>query len=340
MEVSGIVMELFKQKWRIILALLIIILLYLVPALASHNITFRLATVLVSALFATSFNLLLGYTGLVSFGQAAYFAIGAYTAALVMESSSSFVLGILSVLIVTALAASILGYISFRATGIYFAILTLALGQMVYEVFYKSSWSGGQNGLAGIKAPKLEAFGWEVKLNGMPNFYFVTLTTVLICMIILWMIVQSRFGKTLISIREDPVRAAFLGINVKRCKLIAFVISSTFTGIAGALYAPLNSIISADVASWMESATPIIICLLGGFTYFLGPAVGALIYEIFRFTTSSFADSSDLLIGIFILFVILILPKGVLGFTDRFRDRALNKQSYNVESEGKKELSA
>jgi branched-chain amino acid transport system permease protein len=316
---------------------LAILLLYAFPYMVSSNIIFRLSSILVMALFATSFNLLLGYTGLVSFGQAAYFAIGGYSIALIMDAHSSFLLGLLGAVFFSAISALLLGFVAFRAKGIYFAILTLALGELIYQIFFQSKWSGGQNGIAGIKAPPINVGSNTFSLNGMPNYYYVVLTIVVFCLFLLWLIVKSRLGKTLISIREDSTRAAFLGVNVKRFQLIAFVISGTFTGVAGALAAPLNSIITADMASWVHSSTPIIISLLGGFTFFLGPVVGAFIYEIFRFVTSSFLDSADLLIGLLLLIVIMVLPKGVLGLIEKITN--LRKKSQLKPSTEKKTTS-
>lgn len=308
-----------------------IILLYLLPFVFSSNIIFRLSSILVTALFATSFNLLLGYTGLVSFGQAAYFAIGGYSLALIMNSYSSFLIGLLGAIIFSSVSAFILGFVAFRAKGIYFAILTLALGELIYQVFFQSEWAGGQNGIAGIKVPALQIGSETFNINGMPYYYFVVLTIVLISLLVLWLIVHSRLGKTLISIREDSTRAAFLGVNVKRIQLIAFVLSGTFTGVAGALAAPLNSIITAEMGSWVHSATPIIVSLLGGFHYFLGPVVGAFVYEIFRFATSSFADSADFFIGVLLLLVVMAAPNGVLGLSNKhkMKTKKTNKSSDN-----------
>lgn len=146
---------------------------------------------------------------------------------------------------------------------------------------------------------------------------------------------NSRFGKTLISIKEDPVRAEFLGVNVKRYRLIAFIISGMFAGVAGGLSAPLTSIITADLASWTNSATPIIITLFGGYAYFLGPTVGAFIYEFFRYATASFSDASNLLIGLMLLIVILVLPKGVLGLIDIIRTKRTKLSKYKMEKNQK-----
>jgi branched-chain amino acid transport system permease protein len=330
-----------KRVWMPVIIGLVIIFLYLFPLIFSGNLTFRLSSILVTALFATSFNLLLGYTGLVSFGHAAYFAVGGYSIALIMEAHSSFVLGLFGAVIFSALSALILGSIAFRAKGIYFAILTLALGELVYQVFYQSTWSGGQNGIAGIKASDLHLGSWQIKLSGMPNYYYVILSIVMISLFLLWLIVNSRFGKTLISIRENSTRASFIGVNVKRIQLIAFVISGTFSGVAGALSAPLNSIITADIASWVHSATPIIISLLGGFSYFLGPVAGAVLFEAFRYLTSSFAESADLFIGILLLVVIMALPNGVLGLKDKLTT-LLKKDKHTTKNKSvnKKELSS
>ncbi|MFB4163910.1 branched-chain amino acid ABC transporter permease [Alteribacillus sp. JSM 102045] len=321
-----------KNRLTIFIAA-VVVLLFLLPLFVSDNIVFRAATILVSALFATSFNLLLGYSGLVSFGHAAYFAIGGYTLALFLQSVPSFFLGITLVILISAISALVLGYISFRASGIYFAILTLALGQLVYQIFYQSKWSGGQNGMAGINAPSLRLGSMEIGIHGMPNYYFVILSFVCVSILFLRLVVKSRFGKILISTKEDAVRASFLGVNVRKYQLTAFVISGTLSGLAGALSAPLNSIITADIASWTNSATPIIISLLGGYSYFFGPVIGAFLYEIFNYLTSSLADSSELYIGLLLLAVILLMPRGILGVIDQLRYKVGRRQKQKMKAD-------
>lgn len=231
-----------KVIWFFLVALVI---LFWVPEfiLAMHWpeywINF-LTEVYIWGMFAVAFNLLMGYTGMVSFGQAAYLGLGGYTAGLLLKKIAGFpfALGLMAAPVGGALAALIIGFFCIRRTHIYFAILTLAFGQIVYLIAFKwYDFTGGDNGLIGVPVPE-----W-IKEETFSNYYKFVLVITLVCIYLLWRIVNSPFGKTLTAMRENPERAEFVGVNVKRYQLYAFMVAGAFSGLAGALIIDRKSVV-------------------------------------------------------------------------------------------------
>ncbi|MDZ7379148.1 MAG: branched-chain amino acid ABC transporter permease [candidate division KSB1 bacterium] len=217
-----------------------------------------LAEVYIWALFAVAFNLLMGYTGMVSFGQAAYLGIGGYTAGLLLKKISGFpfALGLAAAPVAAALAALLIGYCCIRLTHTYFAMLTLAFSMIVYYIAFKwYDFTGGDNGLIGIPVP-----AW---VQGTTFYKFVLVVT-LISLYLLWRIVHSPFGKTLTAIRENPERAGFVGIHVKRYQLYAFVVAGAFSGLAGALFMLQDRSVYPELAFWTRSTQVLLMSILGG----------------------------------------------------------------------------
>ena len=221
-----------------------------------------------------SFNLLMGYTGMVSFGQAAYLGIGGYTAGLLLKNIAglSFYLGLAAAPVGGALAALVIGYFCVRRTHIYFAILTLAFGHIVYLIAFKwYGFTGGDNGLIGIPVP-----GWIAEPT-FANYYKFVLVILRRRIYLLWRIVNSPFGRALTAIRENPERADFIGIPVDRYRLYAFVLVGAFSGLAGALIMINDRSVYPDLAHWTQSTQVLLMSLLGGVYTFFGPIVGALL---------------------------------------------------------------
>ena len=259
--------------------LLVLVLLFWAPEFIlymewTEYWTLFLTEVFIWSLFAVAFNLLMGYTGMISFGQAAYLGIGGYTAGLLLKKISGFpfALGLISAPIGGALAALIIGYFCIRRTHIYFAILTLAFGHIIFLICFKwYDFTGGDNGLIGIPIPE-----W-IKEPTFSNYYKFVLVICLISIYLLWRIVNSPFGKTLSAIRENPERADFIGVNVKRYQLYAFMVAGFFSGLAGALIMINERSIYPDLAHWTQSTQVLLMTLLGGVYTFFGPIIGALL---------------------------------------------------------------
>jgi branched-chain amino acid transport system permease protein len=295
----------FMNKFRLPVALFIIavILPFVVPEFWVHVVN----EILILGLFAASFNLIFGYMGQLSFGHAAYYGIGAYTTGLLLVKLKFPLLLCLPISMITAgLGALILGSVCVRLRGIYFAILTMAFGQLVYYVVFQwYSFTGGDNGLQGIAPPP-----YLFKVN---IYYFFTLTVVTIAMIVLWFITESPFGYTLRAIRDNTERTEFIGINVQRYMLINFVIAGMFAGLAGALWGPFNRSVAPDLLSWQHSGHPVFMAVLGGPHNFLGPMIGSLIFTFLNAFVTGFTEYWPLVSGLVIILVVLLMPGGLFG---------------------------
>jgi branched-chain amino acid transport system permease protein len=254
-----------------------------VPALGSRFYTFVATDVAIMALFAVSLNLLLGYTGLVSFGHAAYFGIGAYACGILMKTLGlPFILAFPAAGALAAGFALLFGFFCVRLTAIYFAMLTLAFAQIVWAICFQwNDLTGGEQGLPGIPYPD---FAW---LEGLPvvgefrssdHFYWLTVVIVAVCLWLLRRIVGSPFGRLLATIRENPERAEFIGVDVRRYELLAFVIAGAFAGLAGGLFGIFNRGVFPEFAYWPFILGLILVVLLFAFP---GGIVGAL-HDVLR----------------------------------------------------------
>jgi branched-chain amino acid transport system permease protein len=263
--------------------------------------------ILILGLFAVSFNMIFGYMGQLSFGHAAYFGVGAYATGLLLVKTSVPLPVCLAVSMVTAgFFALVIGYFCVRLTGIYFAILTMAFGQLLYYIIFQwYSFTGGDDGLQGIVPPE-----WLISAS---VYYYFTLFIVIAALIVMWFISESPFGYTMRSIRENADRTRFIGINVKKYMLINFVVAGMFAGLAGGLLGPFNRSIAPDLCNWHQSGVPVFMTVIGGPLGFFGPMIGSVIYTfLFAFVTG-FTEYWPLTIGLVIVFVVLFIPGGVLG---------------------------
>jgi branched-chain amino acid transport system permease protein len=293
-----------KKFWLpVALFLIAVILPFVVPEFWVHVVN----EILILGLFAASFNLIFGYMGQLSFGHAAYYGVGAYTTGLLIVKAKWPLLLCLPVSMLTAgMAALILGIFCVRLRGIYFAILTMAFGQLVfYVVFQWYSFTGGDNGLQGIAPPP-----WLFKVN---IYYLFTLTVVTIAMIVLWFITESPFGYTMRAIRDNTERTEFIGINVQRYMLINFVIAGMFAGLAGALWGPFNRSVAPDLCNWQHSGHPVFMAIMGGPHNFLGPMVGSLLFTFLNAFVTGFTEYWPLVCGVVIILVVLLMPGGLFG---------------------------
>ncbi len=274
---------------------------------------------LVFAIAALGFNLLLGYTGLLSFGHSAYFGTGAYAVAFIvkylkLESMEAFLLG--GVLASGAVAA-LFGLLCVRYTKIFFGILTLALSQVLWSLAFKFFWVTG--GSDGLRVPTPTLLGGTVRAGGdkfeflSHRYYFYVLAVFVICVAVMWVIVHSPFGKALQSIRDNETRAEFVGVQVWHYRWVAFLISGMFTGLAGALWVPLNGLTTPDILHWTFSGRMVFFTVLGGFQTFFGPIVGAVIYNYLETYAVGNTVYWQMVLGIVLVVLVLALPAGVVG---------------------------
>src|SRR5262249_11542646 len=289
---------------------------------------------LVAAIAALGFNLLLGYTGLLSFGHSAYFGVGAYTVAFVVQylGPHSMEFYILIGIPVVAITSALLGYICVRHTRIFFGILTLALSQVLYSLALKLYWETG--GSDGLRVPRPALLLGLLSFSGprgfqqfIPSYYYYVLAVFVMCVIIMWVIVHSPFGKTLQAIRDNEVRARFVGIRIRRFRWIAFLVSGTFTGLAGILWVPLNGLTTPDVLYWSFSCGTVFMALLGGFRNFTGPIVGGIVFTYLKTYAVATTEYWQLLLGVVLVTLVLVLPTGIVGAISKVGQRLTRGKS-------------
>jgi branched-chain amino acid transport system permease protein len=279
------------------------------------------------AIAALGFNLLLGYTGLLSFGHSAYFGMGAYTVAFVVRDLhvQSMELCILAGLVSTLVIAAIFGYVCVRHTRIFFGILTLALSQVLWSLAFKFFWVTG--GTDGIRVPRggITLLGGLVDFKGsgsyqkfVYSYYYYVLVLFVVAAAVMWVIVHSPFGKALQAIRDNEVRAGFVGIRVRRYRWIAFVISGLFTGLAGALWVPLNGLTTPDILYWPFSGEIVFMTVLGGFRTFTGPIVGAVAFNYLKVYAVASSQYWQLVLGVVLVALVMVLPAGIVGTLERW----------------------
>ena len=294
--------------------------LALVPLVAGLYQIQLLTYGLIAAIAALGFNILLGYTGLLSFGHSAFFGIGAYTVAFLLRDLGihSMELYILIGVPIAALASALFGYICVRHTRIFFGILTLALSQVLYSLALKLFWvTGGTDGLRVARptllATLLNFTGPGAFQRFLTAYYYYVLVAFTICVVMMWVIVHSPFGKALQAIRDNETRAAFLGIRIRQFRWLAFLISGTFTGLAGILWAPLNGLATPDVLYWTFSGEIVFTALLGGFRNFTGPIVGGIVYTYLKTYAVATTEYWQALLGAVLVLLVIVLPTGIVG---------------------------
>ncbi len=304
------------MSWRHPLALLGVGLLLLPGVMPWFGTTASVATeIAIFALVGFGFNLLLGYTGLPSFGHGAYLGLAAYAAAL---TQIHLVKGFLTPLLVgvgtAGLLGAVLGFLILRRRGVYFALLTLAFTQMFFYIVYRwTAVTGGESGLGGIIRPALLGLDLRHQLT----YYYVTAALVFAGALLTWRIVHAPFGAALQAIRENERRAVFVGYPVQRYKWLAFVLSTALTGLAGVLFCLLKQFVFADLVHVAMSGEILAMTIVGGMRHFLGPAVGATFFILFREVLTSFTEDWLLYFGLLFMAFILFSPDGILGVLRR-----------------------
>jgi len=304
-----------------------LVLLLVVPLVAGRFYQYLLTQIFVASLVAVAFNLLLGTTGLLSFGQAAFYGVGAYTVGLLAAKAGFSTLpALLLAPVFAAVVAGLIGFFCVRLSGVHFAMLTLAFGQLVFTIAFKwYGFTGGDNGIQGIPVRPLPG-GIEI-VSTQAMYYFALL--VVACSIeVLRRIRSSPFGSTLKAIRENNQRAAYLGVNVKLYQWTAFVIAGAFTGLAGGLYALMEKSITPDIIHWTKSGEPVFMTIIGGIYSFAGPMVGAVVFTVLNSYLVAWTEKWALVLGLVLLVMVLLLPGGVVGFINEKARGALSKRGW------------
>ena len=323
MKNSIIATVLFARRHRVATALLFLLVFpFLMPYDALS------VNILIFGLYAVGFNLLFGYTGMLSFGHAAFLGIGSYLAGISVVHAgwpwwAAIVVGVLA----SCLAGLVIGYLAIRTRGIYFSMVTLALAQIVYYGFYKADkWTGGENGLRGVRVESINLPGISIDFMNPLNKYYVILVFVALALWFVSRVLQSPFGAVIEAIRENEKRAVACGYDVARAKLLVFVLSAGICGLAGALRALHLSIVPIDSLHYLQSGQAVMMCLLGGMGTFFGPFVGAAVFLYLEDVVTNLTRYWMGAVGIVFMVFVLFFPKGIWGTLVHQMERWLRRQ--------------
>jgi len=306
-------------SWGAVVVFAALAALPLAPFMSKYYLLLAFDALIFGAI-AMSLDLLMGYTGLVSFGHAAFYGLGAYAAAVLLER------GVLSLwaclgfaLVVVGVYAWIVAYFATGRRGIYFALLTLIFAEVVYTFFRYTQTFGGSDGIQGLPE--------AVLLPGVPidtpaKKYYLVLGYLAVAFVVCRVLVRSHFGKVLVAIRENEDRARFLGYDVQRYKMGVCMISALLTGIGGALYAIRAAYATPDLMLWTESGEFIISVMIGGLGTLVGPIIGGAFFTILRDKVSSYVDWYFIVIGLVLIGIVLFMPRGIVGLRSIMRIRS------------------
>ena len=290
--------------------------------MTAANSTVSLGTeIVVFTLLAIAYNLLMGYTGLVSFGHSAFFGLGGYAAGLTqIHVARGMVVPLLAGVAAAGLAGAAIGFLLMRKRGVYFSLLTLAFTQMFFYIVYgATAVTGGENGLGGIERFPVSLGPLRLDLADKRVYYYVAAALAAAAIWLLWRIVHSPFGRVLEAIRENEQRASFVGYDVKRYKLTAFVVSCAFSGLAGALYTFLLNFAYPESLHVTMAGEIAAMTLVGGMRSFVGPAVGAAVFVFMRDTLSSWTQNWLIYFGVIFIAFVMFSPNGIVGVAERLR---------------------
>lgn len=271
--------------------------------------------ILLFGLYAMGLNLLFGYTGLLSFGHAAFLGAGSYGTGIVMVHYGwPWYAAILLGVALATFFGVIMGYLAIRSRGVYFSMVTLALAQCVYYIFYKAEkLTGGENGLRGVKVEPINLAGYQLDFLNPTTKYYIILAFVAAALWFVSRILGSPFGAVIETVRENEKRSAACGYDVARTKLLAFVLSAMICGLAGALRALHLSIVPIDALHYLTSGQAVMMCLLGGMGTFFGPFVGAAAFLLIEDLVTNVTRYWQFIVGVVFIIFVLFFPRGIWG---------------------------
>ncbi|MGC8659383.1 MAG: branched-chain amino acid ABC transporter permease [Desulfomonilaceae bacterium] len=281
------------------------------PYFLPRFFTYLLALILVTGLVATSLNIALGFGGMYQFHHAVFYGVGAYTVSLMlMKSGLPSVLCFVTAPIVSATLALLMGSICVRLSKLYFGMLQLSLGSLVWILVFRwYSFTGGDDGLHGAPLP--------LSIGSVTGSYYFTFVVTVISLTIMYVILNSPFGRILQAIRDNPERSESVGIQVRRHQLVAQVIAGFFAGVAGMLFVTIEGSAFPDLLSWTLSLELLIMCLLGGWFTFLGPMLGAAIIVSLRTMVGAYTEYWTTVLAIILMLLIFFLPEGIIGLFEK-----------------------
>jgi branched-chain amino acid transport system permease protein len=315
-----LLMTIFRQK-SFGAGIVLFVLLLAAPFFIPKFYTYILAVIFVTALLAMSLNLVVGHGGLFQFHHAAFYGVGAYTTGLILAKTSwPWLIGLIAGPVAAALVGLLIGMFCVRLNRLYFGMLQISLGSLVWAIAFRwYSLTGGDDGIHGIPMP-----GFISSLKG--SYYFV-LIALGISLILMYLIYKSPFGTTLQAIRDNAERCAAVGINVRRHQLMGIVIATFFAGVAGVLFVIVEGSIFPDLLFWVLSLEVFIMCLLGGWFTFAGPILGAAAIVSLRTFVGTHTDYWTLILGVILILLIFFLPDGIMGYNYREKIRSWYKRT-------------
>jgi branched-chain amino acid transport system permease protein len=297
---------LFDMKTTLI-GLVLLALLLMLPQFLPRFYVYLLALIFAIALLATSLNLVLGFGGMYQFHHAVFYGFGAYAFALfATKSGLPLWMGYAIAPFCSAALGLALGLITVRLNQLYFGMLQISLGSLVWAITYRwYSFTGGDDGIHGIPLPDL--------VGSSTGAYYFNLIVAAVCLLLMFLIVNSPFGRIFQGIRDNPERCRAIGVNVQRQQLVGQTIAAFFAGVAGTLFVTVEGSVFPDLMFWTLSLEILIMCLLGGWFIFLGPALGAAMIISLRTFAGIYTEYWTLILGIVLMLLIFFLPEGVLG---------------------------
>ncbi|MFO7644747.1 MAG: branched-chain amino acid ABC transporter permease [Desulfosarcina sp.] len=292
----------------LILGVALVAVLFAAPQFIPRFYIYLISLILIYGLLAISLNIVLGYGGMYQFHHAVFYGIGAYTVALVLTKTGWPVwVGFVAAPIVAGLLSLLIGIICVRLTKLYFGMLQISLGSLVWTIVYRwYSFTGGDDGIHGIPLP--------AAIGSIHGAYWFTLVVSIASLAVIYRILNSPFGKAFQAIRDNPERGQAVGIDIRRHQLTGMVLAGGFAGIAGSLFVVVEGSVFPELMFWTLSLEILIMCLLGGWFTFLGPMFGAAIIVLLRTFVGIYTEYWTLVLGVVLMLLILVLPQGVLGW--------------------------
>lgn len=298
------------------LVVLFLVGLIFMPYVAPRFYIYLVSAMLVTGLLATSLNLVLGYGGMYQFHHAVFYGVGAYTTALMLTKTSLPTwVAFVSAPLAAAFFGLVIGLICARLSSLHFGMLQISLGSLLWVIVYRwYDFTGGDDGIHGISMPAV--------ISGTTPAYYFILTITALCLLLMFIVIKSPFGRILQALRDNPERCAAIGVNVIRHRILAMIVAALFAGVAGSLFVTLEGSVFPDLLFWTLSLEILIMCLLGGWFTFFGPMLGACLIISLRTFAGNYTEYWTLILGLMMMLTIFFLPKGVLGFVnDLFRTR-------------------
>jgi branched-chain amino acid transport system permease protein len=298
--------------WKPVAAVAVLAVLAVLPEYLSRYGVFLANTVLILSIFGVAFNLAFGFGELPAFGHAAFYGLGAYGVAITLQyTPESMAIPILAAIVMAFIYSVLVAAVSVQGGGIYFALLTFAFGQLLYELFFRLDITGGSNGLI-LSLPE----GWGF-LGETGTVYYLSVAVLALLVLFGWRLLNSPFGKAMLAVAHNENRARSIGYPVTRIKIVLFVLTATLASLGGILYVLNNRFVSADILFYSTSVDAIIVATIGGTASLFGPIVGAIFYIGMTELTADYANIGIMIVGAVFILVVLAFPNGIMGLLDR-----------------------